>query len=72
MNHLDFGPSFPHLGQATMPDATEIFSDTLSLFNNGPLDEPPLEVTYGPIRSKIVSSLWHRTLSCTVLIRCDL
>jgi hypothetical protein len=34
----------------------DIFSDSLALFNNGDdiLLEPPTEVQYGPIRSKIV------------------
>lgn len=39
-----------------MTDATDIFSDTLTLFvdEDAPL-EPPTEVRYGPVQSKIVS-----------------
>lgn len=39
-----------------MTDATDIFSDTLALFaSDDALAEPPTEVRYGPIQSKIVS-----------------
>jgi hypothetical protein len=39
-----------------MTDTTDIFSDTLGLFaNDEDLAEPPTEVRYGPIQSKIVS-----------------
>lgn len=71
MNPLRQNPSSLYLSYPNMPDTEDIFSDTLSLFNNGPLDEPPSEVIYGPIRSRIVSPLRHHTLSSdSVLMNC--
>lgn len=53
-----------------MADSEDIFSDTLGLFeSDDALGDPPTEVHYGPIESKIVSSkqpeavLWYLSLT---------
>lgn len=55
-----------------MTDATDIFSDTLALFGSeDALAEPPTEVRYGPIQSRIVSRSHLRVMSVVFILVSD-